>query len=252
MHAIISDLHSNLDALNAVMADIEAHGVSEVLCLGDVVGYGADPEACIDLVEEKCRFCLSGNHDYAVLTEAERFNPPAAEAIDFTRRVLKPNSLSLGRKKARWRFLELLPTRIVEGDILYVHGSPRDDRNEYILESDIVFGNLDKVREILDMVPRLLFVGHTHVPCVIDQDCRFWRADGDEAEYRFAPGAKYLVNIGSVGQPRDGNNKACYVLVEGDTVTWRRVAYDFHRTMEKMVRVGPLSLESADRLEYGR
>jgi predicted phosphodiesterase len=252
MHAIISDLHSNIKAIQAVMADIADQGVTKVLCLGDVVGYGADPEAAIDIVEEKCRFCLSGNHDYAVLTEAEKFNPPAAEAIDFTRRVLKPNSLSLGRKKARWRFLETLPTRIQEEDILYVHGSPRDDRNEYILETDIVFGNLAKIREILEMTPRLLFVGHTHVPCVIDRNCSFWRPDGDQAQYLFAPDEKYIINVGSVGQPRDGNNKASYVIVEGNAIRWRRVPYDIRLTREKMVRVGPLSRESSERLEYGR
>lgn len=252
MHAIISDLHCNLEALNAVMADIKAHDVKEILCLGDVVGYGADPEETIDIVERNCRFCLSGNHDYAVLTSADRFNPPAAEAVDFARRVLKPNPLSLSRKKARWHFLESLPTRIEEGDVLYVHGSPRDDRNEYILETDIVFGNFDKIREIFEMTPRLLFVGHTHVPGVIDQECNFWYPGNDDCEFEFLPGRKYLVNVGSVGQPRDGDSRASYVLIEGNKATWRRIEYDFHATMKKMVRVGPLSSESSDRLEYGR
>jgi len=252
MRAIISDLHSNIEAIRAVLEDIAAQGIGTVLCLGDVVGYGADPEEAIDLVEKKCRFCLSGNHDYAVLTEAEKFNAPAAEAIDFTRRVLKPNSLSLGRKKERWRFLETLPTRVQEEDSLYVHGSPRDDRNEYILESDVVFGNFAKIREILDMTPRLLFVGHTHVPGVIDRNCSYWYPDGDQEEYLLAPDEKYIINVGSVGQPRDGNNKASYVIVTGNAVHWRRVPYDIRLTMQKMVRVGPLSAESAERLEYGR
>lgn len=252
MHAIISDLHSNIEAIQAVFKDIAEQGVETILCLGDVVGYGADPEAAIDLVEEKCRFCLSGNHDYAVVTQAENFNPPATEAINFTRRVLKPNSLSLKRKKARWKFLETLPTRILEDDILYVHGSPRDDRNEYILETDIVFGNYGKIREILDMTPRLLFVGHTHVPCVIDRTYRFWHPDGDQAEFLLEPGQKYIINVGSVGQPRDGSNKASYVIVESNAVRWRRVEYDIEATIKKMVRVGPMSCDSSERLKYGR
>ena len=162
MRAIISDVHSNIEALQAVLTDIQQQGAEEILCLGDIIGYGPDPEECIDLIEKKCRFCLSGNHDYAVLTHADRFNPLAEEAVDYTRSVLKPAALSSGRKKARWRFLELLPTRITEGDLFYVHGSPRDDRNEYILESDILFGMADKIRQIFELTPRLLFVA-THI-----------------------------------------------------------------------------------------
>jgi len=177
MRAIISDVHSNIEALQAVLTDIQQQGAEEILCLGDIIGYGPDPEECIDLIEKKCRFCLSGNHDYAVLTHAERFNPLAEEAVDYTRSVLKPAALSSGRKKARWRFLELLPTRITEGDLFYVHGSPRDDRNEYILESDILFGMADKIRQIFELTPRLLFVGHTHYPGVIDPQVTFRHPD---------------------------------------------------------------------------
>ncbi len=252
MYAIVSDVHSNMEALNAVLEDIAQQGVKEILCLGDVVGYGPEPEEAIDLVERSCRFCLSGNHDYAVLTHAERFNPLAEEAVDYTRRVLKPSALSVGRKKARWRFLELLPTRVGEGDILYVHGSPRDDRNEYILESDLVFGNLDKIREVFDLSPHLLFVGHTHVPGIIGPDMTFTHPEDSGATFDLAPGTKFLINVGSVGQPRDGDNRACYVIVDGDRIVYRRVAYDLARTMSKMERVGPISREAADRLEYGR
>ena len=252
MRAIISDVHSNTEALEAVLADIATQGVEEILCLGDVVGYGPEPEECIDLVEKLCRFCLSGNHDYAVLTRAERFNPLAEEAVDYTRNVLKPGSLAVGRKRARWRFLESLPTRILEGDCLFVHGSPRDDRNEYILEIDIAFGNVEKIRQIFDMSPRLLLVGHTHYPGVIDLDMAFRHPDDNNPTFEFAPEKKFIVNVGSVGQPRDGDNRACYVLFEADRVTYRRVPYDYHKTMSKMGRVGPISKDAADRLEYGR
>ena len=101
MRAIISDVHSNIEALQAVLADIAQQGAEEILCLGDVVGYGPDPEECIDLIEKMCRFCLSGNHDYAVLTRAERFNPLAEEAVDYTRSVLKPRRFrSAARRRA--------------------------------------------------------------------------------------------------------------------------------------------------------
>ncbi len=252
MRAIISDVHSNIEALLAVLADIEKQGAEEILCLGDVIGYGPDPEACIDLIAKRCRFCLSGNHDYAVLTHADRFNPLAEEAVDYTRNVLKPASLSGGHKKARWRFLELLPTRLTEGDLFFVHGSPRDDRNEYILESDILFGMADKIRQIFEMTPRLLFVGHTHFPGIIDPEITFRHPEENASVFDLPPDQKAIVNVGSVGQPRDSDNRACYALVDENRITYRRVEYPFRVTMSKMDRVGPISKEAAGRLEYGR
>jgi len=252
MRAIISDIHSNIEALRAVLEHIAQEGAEEILCLGDIVGYGPDPEPCIDIVRRMCRFSLSGNHDFAVITQPERFNPLAEEAVEYSRRVLKPTALSVGRKRGRWRFLEGLPTRVREEDILYVHGSPRDDRNEYILESDIVFGDVEKIREIFELMPRLLFTGHTHVPGIITSEPVFRHPEDDGACFRLEPEEKYLINVGSVGQPRDGDNRACYVIVDGNEITYRRVPYDFKRTMSKMGRVGPLSKEAADRLEYGR
>lgn len=252
MRAIISDIHSNVEALQAVLEDIAQRGADEILCLGDVVGYGPDPEECIDIAQKLCRFCLSGNHDHAVLTRAERFNPLAEEAVAFTRNTLKPGALSFGGRRRRWRFLEGLPTRIQEGDILYVHGSPRDDRNEYILESDIVFGNIAKIEQILDMIPRLLFVGHSHLPGVIGTDFKFWHPQDNGDRFRLMPESKFIINVGSVGQPRDGDNRACYVLLDGRQLTYRRVHYKFRKTMLKMQRVGPISKEAAERLEYGR
>ena len=252
MRAIVSDIHANIEAAHAVFEDIAKHGAEEIVCLGDIVGYGPHPEEAVDLVEKMCRFCLSGNHDYAVLTHAERFNPLAEEAVDFTRSLLKPTSLSFGRKRARWQFLENLPTRVEEADILYVHGSPRDDRNEYILESDIVFGNIGKIEEILEITPRLCFTGHTHVPGIIGEELRFMHPQDFGERMDIEPGKKYLVNVGSVGQPRDGDNRASYLLTNGNHLTFRRVPYNFRQTMTNMSRVGPISQEAAARLEYGR
>ncbi len=252
MLAIISDVHSNIEALQAVLEDIAVQGAEEIVCLGDVVGYGPNPEQCIDLIQKMCRFCLSGNHDYAVLTRPEGFNPLAEEAVEFTRQALKPSSLSLGRKRERWRFLEDLPTRIQEEDTLYVHGSPRDERNEYILETDIIFGNFAKIRQIIELTPRLLFVGHTHMPGIINPEFRFKHPGKNGDEFVLTHDDKFLINVGSVGQPRDGDNRACYVLVDGSRILYRRVPYEFRKTMAKMWRVGPISNEAADRLEHGR
>jgi diadenosine tetraphosphatase ApaH/serine/threonine PP2A family protein phosphatase len=133
-----------------------------------------------------------------------------------------------------------------------VHGSPRDCRNEYILETDITFGNVDKIEEIFELVPRLCFVGHTHVPGVITEDFQFLTPPDFNMQMDLDPKAKYILNISAVGQPRDGDNRACYALVEGNRVTYRRVPYDYKKTMSKMHLVGSISKEAAERLEQGR
>ena len=259
MYAIISDVHSNIEALTAVMEDIHSQDIQEVVCLGDIVGYGPDPERAIDMIEKACRFCLSGNHDFAVIGAAERFNPLAEEAVDFTRRRLKPGLLKgdwyrfgSSRTRARWQFIEELLLDKRERDVLYVHGSPRDPRNEYILETDIAFGNIDKVEEIFAMMPRLCFVGHTHVPGVIDEEFQFLPPMAVNHSIELDPDRKYIINVGSVGQPRDNDPRACYVVVNGEIISYRRVDYDFHKTMAKMKAIGPLSEQHADRLEQGR
>jgi len=255
--AIVSDLHANIEAVREVLKDIDSQDIEDIVCLGDVVGYGPEPERCIDIVMKRCRFCLSGNHDYAVLTIAERFNPLAEEAVNFTRNELRPGFFSLRRRRRRWQFLrdQLLSKR--ETDILYVHGSPRDERNEYILESDITFGNYDKIEECFSRVPRLCFIGHSHVPGLVTEEMEYYAPEDVDYEYELAPEMKYIINVGSVGQPRDGDNRSCYAVMEinansKDKVHWRRVEYDFKKTMEKMARVGPISRDAAKRLEEGR
>lgn len=252
MQAIISDIHANVEALARVMEDIRECGVQEVACLGDVVGYGPDPKRCIDIVREHCRFSIQGNHDYAVLTAAEHFNPLAEEAVDFARRELKPSGLSLPSKKVRWQFLKELPLLKREVDVIYVHGSPRDERNEYIMETDILFGNVEKLRDIFDLIPRVCFVGHSHVPGIITEEMEFIAPEDSDFAFHLEEGERYIVNVGSVGQPRDGDNRACYVTFDGDEVKYRRVEYDYCATMEKIAEIGPISRNAAIRLEQGR
>lgn len=252
MHAIISDIHDNQEALEAVLADIRRQGIQRIICLGDVVGYGPDPEACIDLVAKNCEWCLSGNHDYAVLTEAAHFNPIAAEAIDCIRERLKPRFADMyNRKHARWRFLESLLLRKQEGDTLYVHGSPRDERNEYITPFDVAYGETPKIVEIFDQTPRLLFVGHSHLPGVITDKFQF--ITPAEMDYRFPlRNGKLIINVGSVGQPRDGDNRACYVTVTDDELRYHRLVYDYQTTMKKIYDLACINHYCADRLAMGR
>ena len=134
--AVISDLHSNREALEAVFADIHRRGDVDLICLGDVIGYGPDPEFCVDLVRGHARWCLMGNHDEALFREANDFNPHARGAIEYTRKRLKPHWWSSSDCRARWKWLRELPLRMEEGRFLFVHGSPRDPVREYVLSTD--------------------------------------------------------------------------------------------------------------------
>jgi predicted phosphodiesterase len=252
MHAIISDVHANREALETVLQDIHERHIDRIICLGDVVGYGAEPEACIDLVQKECDFCLSGNHDYAVLTAPVQFNAQAEEAVAFTRKRLRPNILSLRRRRGRWKWLENLPLRREENDALYVHGSPRNERIEYILPADVQYGNIDKIQEILNMIPRLLFVGHTHAPGIFTDSFQYLDPPLFRYRFKLEPNRKYIINAGSVGQPRDGDSRAGYIIVDGDDIMFCRIPYDIQRTMKKVAAIGPISRINAGRLENGR
>jgi predicted phosphodiesterase len=250
--AIISDLHSNREALEAVFAHIRAAGLEDLVCLGDVVGYGPDPEFCVDVVRGHARWCLMGNHDEALFRDASDFNPHARGAIDYTRGRMQPRWYSSAEKKTRWRWLKSLPLRVVEDGSLFVHGSPRDPVREYVLSTDGIL-NPDKLRSIFDSLERIGVAGHTHQPGVHDEEFRFHGLGGaDTFTFRFEPGAKYYVNVGSTGQPRDGDNRACYAVLEDDRVTWHRVPYDFRVTMEKIMATGRLSEILARRLAVGK
>ncbi len=250
--AIISDLHSNKEALEAVFAHIRASGVGDLVCLGDVVGYGPDPEFCVDLVRGHARWCLMGNHDEALFRDASDFNPHARGAIDYTRRRMHPHWYSSSEKKQRWKWLKSLPLRHEEGRFLFVHGSPRDPVREYVLSTDGIL-NPDKLRSIFDSFDTIAVAGHTHQPGVHDEEMRFHGLNGSDVhEFDFEPGRKYYVNVGSTGQPRDGDNRACYAVLEDSKVTWFRVPYDFRATMDKILGTGQLSEILARRLAVGK
>jgi len=250
MLAIISDIHSNLEALEAVLKDIEKQGISDIICLGDIVGYGPNPEECIDLISSRCRFCLSGNHDYAVLTDTANFNPIAATAINYTRDVLRNGIEKDLKKQRRWNYLQQLPETHEEGEFFFVHGSPRAPRYEYILPTDVMFGMRDKILDLFRMIRRYCFVGHSHVPGVIDSDMRFLTPAMINGRYRLSR-SKAIINVGSVGQPRDGDNRSCYVIVTDDEVIYRRVSYDFRKTMKKIRAIPSIDDFIAQRLAFG-
>ena len=250
--AVISDLHSNREALEAVFADIAERGITDLACLGDVVGYGPDPEFCVDLVRGHARFCLMGNHDDALFRDASDFNPHARGAIEYTRARMRPRWYSGTERKARWRWLQSLPLRVEEGRFEFVHGSPRDPVREYVLSTDGIL-NPDKLRAIFEKTKSIGVCGHTHQPGVHHEDLRFTSLDGaDTLTVPLEEGRKYFINVGSTGQPRDGDSRACYAVLEEHQVTWYRVAYDFRQTQDKIKKTGVLSDLLADRLALGK
>lgn len=251
MQAVISDIHANLEALEAVLADIDSKDIAKIVCLGDVVGYGPDPEACLDLVAKRTEPCLCGNHDYAVLYGARDFNPVAEDVVLFHQELLVPRGGASEDRVQRWEFLRGLIARYEDEDHLYVHGSPRNPIHEYILESDVRWGLERKLREAFAKTRRICFIGHTHRPGVITEALDFQRPDALGGRYAFGEG-KAIVNVGSVGQPRDGDSRACYVTVDEDSVTYHRVEYDVATTKGKIEACGRIDMSCAERLAEGR
>jgi diadenosine tetraphosphatase ApaH/serine/threonine PP2A family protein phosphatase len=236
--AVISDVHGNRHALEAVLAAIEADAPDELWCLGDLVGYGPRPNECCATVEARADVCLAGNHDLVVLGTLDigDFAGDAAAAALWTRGVLSPEARAyLGR-------LESTARR--SGAALF-HGSAEDPVWEYVLSEDAAW------RTLLATTEPLVLVGHSHVPLAISYDA-------DELAGGIAPGgteadlgeARWLLNPGSVGQPRDGDPRAAYLLLEPGRATFRRVEYPLERTQAEMREAG-LPEPLVERLAHG-
>jgi diadenosine tetraphosphatase ApaH/serine/threonine PP2A family protein phosphatase len=239
----------NLEALTAVLADIDGRGIDRILCLGDVVGYGPDPDRCLDLVRERCRIVLMGNHEEALLRPPVGFNPLAREAIGWTRQRLLsrwPHPLRMLRYR---RFLGSLPRMAHVEEGLLVHGSPRDPTSEYLLPREFLFVTDDVIEELFAFEERLCFNGHTHMPCVFTPDKLVSPAGRDGQEIGLED-EKLIVNVGAVGQPRDRDPRSCYVEFTGDRVIYHRVSYDIEETQAKILDRG-LDGRLAERLPYG-
>ena len=245
--AIISDIHGNLEALTAVLADIESRGITRIYCLGDVVGYGPNPRECIDRVMKMDR-CILGNHDQAALFDPEGFSSGAERAIFWTRGQLEAEG-NTPENEARWKFLCGLPRQIHEGDLSFVHGSARNPLMEDVFPEDV--HNPGKLQRIFNLIRRYCFQGHTHVPGVFTESGQFVRPGDTNHEYELA-GEKIMINVGSVGQPRDGNPDASYVTLDGQTVRFHRVPYSFETTAAKVYQIDQLDNFLGDRLRDGR
>ena len=250
MIALISDIHANFAALKAVLADIDKLGTIErIYCLGDVVGYGPYPVECLDLAGERSSLILMGNHEHAVINGPYLFNPRARRAIEWTRERLE--QCPIDKRTKIWDLLNNLPTRYEFDDVLLVHGSPRDPVMEYVLESDVWEGaEPTKMEEIFAAFQRLCFVGHSHRPGVFTEDRCFLPSSEVSDGFDISEG-KYLINVGSVGQPRDRDPRACYLVYSGDAIYFRRVEYDIDATAEAIYAIEELGDNLGNRLYNG-
>ncbi|MFQ5867068.1 MAG: metallophosphoesterase family protein [bacterium] len=244
-YGIISDIHGNLEALNVVLDYLKGVGkINRFICCGDIVGYGARPNECTEIIREleNC-YTVAGNHDWGAigLEDTSFFNPIALAAVEWTGRHLTGDN---------GNYLRNLGSEIEENNFMLVHGSPRDPINEYIFEEETFLANLPRIKK------NICFVGHTHVPICFyttssQEIGRISLDDGTVLEIN--PSYKYLINCGSVGQPRDGDPRVSCGIYDEETNTLRikRIEYDIAKTQEEILSAG-LPTALALRLAYGR
>lgn len=239
-YALVSDIHSNLEALNAVIGKVKAEKADKVIFLGDIVGYGPDPNECIETLKGFADIMVAGNHDHGAvgMTDTSHFNRYAKAAIEWTSGVLS---------KENREFLSSLPItfNIKQESIYLVHSSPEEpeewDYLQNARDADINFKFFSEAN---------CFIGHTHVPAIIEMT-----SEGKINIYKdhseIKKGCRYIINAGSVGQPRDGNPDAAYAVFDAGSVTIKRAPYDILLTQKKMKEAG-LPSYLIERLSEGR
>jgi len=241
-YAIISDIHGNVEALQAVLKDIKSRSIDTIICLGDIVGYYPDPERCIELVRDNVTDCVAGNHDYAAINriDIQTFTYYAYAAMEWTR-----NHLSDPAKE----FLGSLPLTIEKNGVFFTHSSPSNPKDWIYVFPD----SEDAVFEAFNsLVFRLNFIGHTHWPSIMiqEEDKIILHS---EHSIKLDKNNFYLINVGSVGQPRDFDSRCCYAIYDSDhqEVALARVSYDYSITQKKILE-NNLPAFLAQRLEKGK
>lgn len=241
--AVISDIHANLQALEAVLKDISKQKVEKILCLGDIVGYNANPSECLALVRSKASNIIAGNHDYAIVgkTDITEFNDHAREAVRWT-----TEKLDISEKK----FLSSLPLTMTIDDVFIAHGTPKEpEKWRYMMFVNEIGLN----EQFRAFSKQICFVGHTHVPAVYIK-----KSDGKnfdifypdrEKTFELDERERYIVNIGSVGQPRDSDNRSCYVVLDKNMkkIFYRRVEYNIKKAAGSIL-ASSMKAEIAEKL----
>lgn len=243
-YAIISDIHGNLEALQSVLTLIKSEDIDKIFCLGDIVGYGPHPNECLDLVRRHCEIIITGNHDFACIESAELyyFNTYAKNAIEWTVDKLSRENLD---------YLKTLPFDAKVDDIYLVHSNPTDPRSwDYVLYIDDAIDNFPSFAE------NICFIGHSHQPEIF-----ILNSAGDHSKYNYKhepkinleQDSRYIINVGSVGQPRDGNPDAAFGILDLNYHTYelKRVRYNIETTFQEMM-AAKLPQFLADRLFMGR
>jgi diadenosine tetraphosphatase ApaH/serine/threonine PP2A family protein phosphatase len=243
---VISDIHANLQAFEAVLNDSKNHSQSYdiVWCLGDLVGYGAEPNECIELLRTLPHICLAGNHDWAVLGKLDlrTFHESAAFVVEWTQENLSPQNMN---------YLKARPEQLPHDDYLLVHASPREPIWEYITDVNVAEENFN-----VTTVPFCL-VGHTHVPVVFVKDGRTSHVHvalpSANVPVVLKRDSRYIINPGSVGQPRDGDPRASYAILDTVTGTWMPYRVDYPiKTAQQKMKSKHFPPRLVERLEYGR
>jgi len=241
-YAILSDIHGNLEAFQAVLEDTAAQGVQQIIFLGDIVGYGGNPRECIDLLQKKTRAIVAGNHDWGVAgkTNITYFNSIARTAVSWT-----ASQLSSEHKE----FLAQLPLKREDGSFTYTHATPINPKKwDYILSRKEALRNLEALKH------ELCFVGHSHIP-IIFALTRFGKllCTTKFSGITLEKETRFLINVGSVGQPRDANPKAAYGILDAEKreFSLHRVKYDIANAQRKIMSAG-LPPVLADRIGMGR
>ena len=240
-YGLISDIHGNLEALTVVINELEKRNVDEVLCLGDIIGYGPDPEECVDLVKRHANVILAGNHDYAAMgmLDISYFNPHARRAIEWTAGQISDETR---------KFLKERPLMMVYDDFTIVHATPAEpEKWNYILSLEDAADNFAHFHN------QVCFIGHSHVPVIIAKDEQGKISVRKGPEIHLQDNEKYIINIGSVGQPRDLDPRAAFAIFDTESKHYEllRVAYDVQTTQQKILKIG-LPYFLAERLAKGQ
>lgn len=239
--AILGDIHSNIEALNTVLDDCRSQGVTDFLCTGDVIGYNAAPRECMEIIRSLGCPVVKGNHDHYVSNlsvNLNDFQPHAARVIEWTREQLSEDDL---------QWLNDLPYSVIAMGLNVVHAT-----NDFPENFGYVFDNLQAEANFIKQKTPLCFHGHTHCPMIYEKSMNgVWRIDPQDIKLPL--GKKYFINVGSVGQPRDGDPRATYVIYEPatKTVRFRRLEYDIQSAQER-IRMAGLPDRLAERLQYGQ